>query len=256
MIEMTLANFLYTLRDSDQGKELLKGENFYFFRYCLEHIRDSKSQNFQDLWVLYEYNRICNGAYTKGNCVEFGAADGFNGSNTYLLESYNWSRLLSEPNPQWHEELFHNVDTGIVSKKCIHWESGKKIPFVSVSKDKQLSTIRDFMNSDYNSKIRHSQINSEFMVETITLYDFLNLYEWYKEIDYISVDTEGTELLILEKFFQENDGYKVKMFTIEHNYNPEVRENIYKLMTENNYERKFTEFSRWDEFFLHKDYIR
>jgi hypothetical protein len=38
--------------------------------------------------------------------------------------------------------------------------------------------------------------------------------------------------------------------SVEHNFNVDFRDRIYQLMTKNGYERKFIEFSRWDDFYF------
>jgi hypothetical protein len=53
-----------------------------------------------------------------------------------------------------------------------------------------------------------------------------------KEVDFISVDTEGTEFEILNAFpFQD---WKIRVFCIEHNFSKN-RPYIQKLMEKNNY---------------------
>ncbi|MEM1163471.1 MAG: FkbM family methyltransferase, partial [Pseudomonadota bacterium] len=69
------------------------------------------------------------------------------------------------------------------------------------------------------------------------------------EIDYMSVDTEGSELEILQAFdFKRR---YVKLFTIEHNFTP-LREQIHSLMTANDYVRRFPEYTRFDDWYIHR----
>ena len=57
-----------------------------FYTYLLLNRKKSKSQLFQDLFVLFNFNEKRNGTF-----LEFGATDGLSLSNTYLLEnSYEW----------------------------------------------------------------------------------------------------------------------------------------------------------------------
>ena len=53
--------------------------------------------------------------------VEFGATNGINGSNTYLLEDrFNWRGILAEPAKIFHNELIKNrkclIETNLVWK--------------------------------------------------------------------------------------------------------------------------------------------
>ena len=80
--------------------------------------------------------------------------------------------------------------------------------------------------------------------------DLLATYQAPEVIDYMSIDTEGTEYLILEAF--DFKKYNVSLFTIEHNYTPN-RELIFQLMKDNNYIRIFDNISRWDDWYIRAD---
>ena len=68
-----------------------------------------------------------------------------------------------------------------------------------------------------------------------------------KEIDYLSIDTEGSEYEILSGFdFNE---YDIKVITCEHNYG-EIREKIFDLLSANGYMRKLSKFSLWDDWYV------
>ena len=69
-----------------------------------------------------------------------------------------------------------------------------------------------------------------------------------KIIDYISIDTEGNELDILRKFNFKK--FKVKIFTIEHNFNEDKRWNIFLIMKKNNYKRVFKYLSYMDYWYI------
>ena len=112
-----------------------------------------------------------------GFFVEFGAGNGKDFSNTYLLEKiYNWNGILSEPCKSFHQELVKN-------RKC-------KINFNAVSNRSGLNVgFKEFKNKHY-SKINNDKKNISYFVKTISLIDLLNSYECPKEFDYLSIDTE------------------------------------------------------------------
>jgi hypothetical protein len=67
------------------------------------------------------------------------------------------------------------------------------------------------------------------------------------EIDYLSIDTEGSEYDILESFdFQK---YHVSVITCEHNYSP-MRDKLYSLFQKNGYKRKYEHISQFDDWFV------
>ncbi|MEL6721375.1 MAG: hypothetical protein AAFP82_21930 [Bacteroidota bacterium] len=70
----------------------------------LQLLPSSKAQLKQDLFVLSQLN-----FKKEGYFVEFGATDGVQLSNTYLLEkSFAWKGILAEPARCWQEQLQQN----------------------------------------------------------------------------------------------------------------------------------------------------
>ena len=66
-------------------------------------------------------------------------------------------------------------------------------------------------------------------------------------IDYLSIDTEGSEFEILNSF--DFSKFKFRIITCEHNYTP-MREKIFELLTKNGYTRVFKEISFNDDWYV------
>jgi FkbM family methyltransferase len=201
-------------------------------------INFSKSQIRQDIAALAisEFKQ-------KGFFVEFGATNGIELSNTYLLEkSYNWTGILAEPAAKWHNDL-ESTRNCYIEKKCVWSETGRKLKFVEVDYG-ELSTLKDFSDNDLHSKLRKK--STEYAVETISMNDLLEKYDAPEIIDYFSIDTEGSEYDILEKI--NYDKYKFNFITVEHNYT-KSRDKIYKLLRSKGYKRVFEEYSYWDDWY-------
>ena len=92
---------------------------------------------------------------------------------------------------------------------------------------RELSTIDSFSSSDMHSQMRKQ--GRKYQVKTISLEDLLDKYDAPSVIDYLSIDTEGSEFEILSSFNFEK--YKFKIITCEHNFTSN-REKIYDLLTE------------------------
>jgi FkbM family methyltransferase len=178
-----------------------------------------------------------------GYFVEFGAADGFHLSNTLMLEEVGgWQGIIAEPNKLYADSLKNracHIDT-----RCVYKNSGETLEFFSVNNFPELSTISNYADSDHWASRRSD--NLAYPVTTVTLDDLLNFYNAPETIEYISVDTEGSELDILSAFsFSRN----VKLFTIEHNFTNN-RDKIYRLMTDRGYIRILEQFSQWDDWYI------
>ena len=63
-----------------------------------------------------------------------------------------------------------------------------------------------------------------YITNTICLNHLIEFHNFDRNIDYISIDTEGNELNIIKKFNFKK--YSVNFFTIEHNFNNESRKKI------------------------------
>jgi FkbM family methyltransferase len=217
-----------------------------FYTYLLLNRKKSKSQLFQDLFVLFNFNEKRNGTF-----LEFGATDGLSLSNTYLLEnSYEWKGVLAEPSPQWYESLNKNRPNCKIINDCIYSESGKSLDFF-VSNSGVLSTIEEYRDSDLksmpgNSKIRNSGGYST-KVLSISLNDVFIKYFNSSPIDYMSVDTEGSEFEILNNFDFKKFGPSI--LTVEHNQSDQEQK-IDELLVKNGYLRYFKEHTQFDAWYI------
>ncbi|MFY8162205.1 MAG: FkbM family methyltransferase [Candidatus Kapaibacteriota bacterium] len=251
-IDSFLGKFQYILLKKGEYLALLDKSKFAIMPGLLEkfvnsnnmnqillNITNSKAQLFQDI-VCLEINNF----KTNGYFVEFGATNGLMGSNTHLLEkSFNWNGILCEPGINWHKELYLNRNCHI-DKSCVYFNSNSTITFFE-SVHPELSTIEDFKNSDQHSKSRF--LMKKYNVNTITLEDLLIKYNAPQNIDYLSVDTEGSEFDILNAF--DFSKYKFNFISVEHNFQKNKRDQIYNLLVKNNYKRIYSDISECDDWY-------
>jgi FkbM family methyltransferase len=202
-------------------------------------LQKSKSQLRQDLFVLSELDFKENGYF-----VEFGATNGIDLSNTHLLEKeFGWSGILAEPAKCWHQALKENRICNIETN-CVWRDSTSILEFNEVDVA-ELSTISSYKKADMHRHTRGG--GRSYPVNTISLDDLLKKYNAPKDIDYLSIDTEGSEFEILNNFTFSQ--YHFNVITCEHNFTP-MREDLLKLLTKNGYVRKFLGFSKWDDWYI------
>ncbi|MEM8841817.1 MAG: FkbM family methyltransferase [Pseudomonadota bacterium] len=214
-----------------------------FFEFALPRTKDAQGQLMQDLWVQFELGEINDGYF-----VEFGATNGITMSNSHILEkNYGWQGIVAEPNPDFHERLARERDCHI-SHKCVFSRTGEQVAFLCTEKG-MYSRMREIDPADHNEESMR-QNPTEIMVETVSLDDLLDQFEAPDVIDYMSVDTEGSELEILSAF----DFSKrfVKTFTVEHNFT-DMRGAIHDLLSSQGYRRRFPEYTRFDDWYIHQD---
>lgn len=210
--------------------------------FLLLNQRKSQGQLNQDLIAQYIHIKL--GRQSPGFFVEFGATDGIDLSNTLLLErDFGWTGLLIEPARIWHESLVANRRC-VIDFRCISNITGEHIAFWE-AEEPAYSSISAWKEFDYHSHLRSK--GKQYTVESVSLNDLLLQHGIIGVIDYLSIDTEGSEYEILRNFdFQE---FSFNFISVEHNFNAN-REEIFKLLTANGYVRKFEEFSLFDDWYF------
>ncbi len=204
----------------------------------------STSQLGQDLIALALADSKTSGFY-----VEFGATNGKDLSNTYLLEkNFEWSGILAEPAKSWHRDLRINRDC-YIETDCVWKESGVEVLFNEVPY-LELSTIDQYSAGDMHVESRKA--GRRYVVNTITLNELLAKYEAPYFIDYLSIDTEGSEFEILKEF--DFSRHEFGFISCEHNFT-QTRDEVMVLLESNGYKRVLTDLSRFDSWYVHDSLI-
>jgi FkbM family methyltransferase len=211
-----------------------------FSGLLLAQLGKSKSQLRQDLVAL-----AANGFKRNGFYVEFGATNGVELSNTYMLEKeFQWKGILSEPGLIWHHDLQVNRTASHIDYRCVWSSSGEELKFQQTD-DATFSTISKFSDSDSHVELRKR--SKEYSVATVSLYDLLQAGDAPTIIDYLSIDTEGSEFEILEAFDWKS--FSFNFISCEHNYS-KSRESLFNLLSANGYHRVLTEYSEFDDWYV------
>lgn len=206
--------------------------------YCKDKTLDelrlmSRSKDGQDIFVA-----IHNEFKPSGFFVEFGGADGLAGSNTYFLEKVlGWGGVIAEPCRGWHEDLRMNRAC-YISEKCVYKDSRSKVIFKENLRNLELSSIGSFSDE--------SDVE-QYEVDTISLNDLLDEVDAPEYIDYLSIDTEGSELEILESI--DWTARQFGVVTVEHNHKC-YRDDIQRLLESVGYKKVWTEISRNEDWFV------
>ena len=244
----------YEILNQAFEQDVFEEENKIFlkkFINCFKNAKDIKSQLYQDVFASF----VIGNQFDK-TFLEFGATDGLELSNSFMLENtLNWSGALSEPSPQWHKLLEENRKYTKIIKKCIWSESGKTLDFF-MSDRGNFSTLNEFIDSEKYSMPLNTEARKKagklITVETISLNDVIRKYFDNISPSYVSIDTEGSEFKILESFNFEK--YRPKVFTVEHNFT-ELQSKIDKLMASKDYERIFRKLTSFDAWYVSKEAV-
>lgn len=204
------------------------------------------SQIYQDV-VALAYSDIKRNGYF----VEFGACDGIDMSNTFMLEQqFGWTGILAEPARVFHKALSENRPNSKIDHNCIWSETDKTLPFFETEWHGGLSTVESYKDFDFATLPQHKGLREKgkiYDVNTVSLEDLLKKHDAPYEIDFLSIDTEGTEFEILSKF--DFTKYKIKLIMCEHNYTAS-KDSIYNLLTTKGYKRILENISYHDDWYI------
>lgn len=194
----------------------------------------SYSQIGQDISVIKYYNNKKNGYY-----VDVGAYDGVQFSNTYLLEkNYNWKGICVEPSPVTFPKLKECRKNSICINKAAYSKTGEILDF---SIDDMLSGITDCVDRHMIAKN-----GQKTKVETIRLDELLKQCNAPNFIEYLSLDTEGSELEILKSI--DFDNYKFGIIHVEHNNVEPRRSQMRELLISKGY--KYNRQNQFDDEYI------
>jgi FkbM family methyltransferase len=202
-----------------------------------------KGQAGQDKEILKLLNYKKNGFF-----LDIGCADAMTFSNTYVLEKdFNWTGICVDPRKA-SKESFQQHRTAIFEHSAIYTYSGK----IAFSDLGVYAGVNDVNVTD-KLAVNPRQV---YDVECITLNDLFNKYNVPSVIDYMSLDVEGAELLILETF--PFDKYRLLTASVEHNSHigqkqKEKADKIVEVMEKNNF--KLHRILCMDFVFIHKSLI-
>jgi FkbM family methyltransferase len=217
----------------------------HFTNYCAINCMNSNAQLFQDLLVIFLLKGKRNGSF-----VEFGATNGRDLSNTFALEEhFGWKGILAEPAKCWHSALKANRKAAI-DTRLVWSQTGAQLEFKE-TEIAELSTLNNLVDKDSNKARRVK--GTTYSVETVSLNDLLKTHNAPREIDYVSIDTEGSELAILQAF--DFADFDIKIMTVEHNFVEPNRQEVFKLLSGKGFMRLFESLSKFDDWYVKRSLI-
>lgn len=213
-----------------------------FNQFIIQNYSRSQSQLFQDLWVVWRLEKK-----TKGFFLDIGASDPVILSNTYLLEKeFGFTGLLIEPNPSLAQKLRVSRTSAVV-EKAVSPDGGIK--------RFQLATQPEFGKlADVSRKNEHklfTSLGEDINVQCDSLTNILDQNGAPQDIDFMSLDVEGHELLCLSTL--DFSRFAPKLICVEHNFRKD-RWKIQELLLEKGYVRDPVQPSFvWDDWWIRSD---
>jgi len=166
----------------------------------------------------FEQDKIVNDYFnnkTEGFFVDIGAADGIKFSNSKFFEEIGWKGICIEPNPKAFKDLIK-----VRTNKCVEKAVSNKVEiakfFQITEGPEQLSGLVDEFNEAaiyrINNDLQQNQSDYEYIEVECDLFE--NIVD-QNRIDFLSLDTEGNELKILQSI--DFDKFDIEVITVENN---------------------------------------
>lgn len=173
------------------------------------------SQLMQDKFVDEYLNQKEGGLF-----IEIGAHDGISCSNTLFFEEFrNWKGICIEPGPEEFKKLNENRKS-INVNCCISDYDGESEYTYIEGYSMMLSGLSESYNQSHQNRINNEVNHYGGNINRIKMpvYKLQTILEKHDitEVDYCSVDTEGSEFNIIKSI--DYDKTNIKIFSIENNY--------------------------------------
>ena len=162
--------------------------------------------------------------YSNGYFIEIGANDGFTASNTLAFENKkSWRGVLIEPSPNLFLSCCHfrsKEGNSIHCCACVPFDYKEKYVDIDYANLMSVSTTlsNDIKDLEKFKKTGKAHLNSfarklKFGAPAKTLTSILNSSNSPKNIDFMSLDVEGSELAVLSGL--DFDKYLIKYILVE-----------------------------------------
>jgi FkbM family methyltransferase len=152
----------------------------------------------------------------NGFFVDIGAHDGISINNTKLLEDLGWDGICIEPHPKVFQRLLLNRNCKKVN--CAVWDKDTKVKFLALTgPTEMLSGIYESYDPKHYQRIQFELQRDGGTSEIIEI-DALKFESIVtnEKIDFMSIDTEGSELQILERI--DYNKYDIELICVENNF--------------------------------------
>jgi FkbM family methyltransferase len=184
--------------------------------------------------------------FKTGKFLEIGCWDGELISQTSVLEQQGWSGVCVDPFPKHFSKRKCKLIKKAVSKDGFDRE------FIRVSIDRRYGGDVSYFSGFKDAVKAHLPLIEDYcdyqniIVQTITIDEIYSQTELPLYVEFLSVDTEGSELEIFQSI--DFNKYKFGLIVFEHNEEEDTKSGVGKILTENGY--RLIESLRCDDIYI------
>jgi FkbM family methyltransferase len=205
-------------------------------------VSESEGQLCQDIFAALIFDQKRGGTF-----VEIGVGSGKSISNTYLLEKkFGWKGLLIEPCRAFHDSIAQQR-TAKLETRAASSQDDAELEFFETTGNGEFSYASNAKTS--GGKAPSDKKFTSYKVRTATLNRIFSEHKMPNKIDFVSLDTEGSEVDILNGL--DFSKYQVGLFCIEHNDRAGFVSALDATLLPQGYRRVLAVTSAYDAWYLH-----
>jgi len=163
-----------------------------------------------------------------------------------LEKDFGWTGLLVEPNRSFHDGIAKSRNA-ILDKRAAASRSGSVLRFEEIVGAGEYSRLYDRRERQNTSL---GTVES-YDVVSVALSDLLAEVGAPEQIDYLSLDTEGSEIDILKGI--DFSKTKISVLTIEHNFEHRKLQQLDHVLLPHGYRRVLAGLSKFDAWYVHSE---
>lgn len=170
-----------------------------------------------DFRSQFGQDRLAIRLLSKGFFVELGANDGVSLSNTYAMEkTLGWNGICIEAIPDKYEQLKKNRSCICVSSLVDEVDDIEKTLIVPSYSIYRYGDLLSYIEGDRDGDMKKNQNDVSMTLKTKSLTTILTENNAPKLMEFLSLDTEGSELRILKGL--DFTRYNFKLICVEFNH--------------------------------------
>jgi FkbM family methyltransferase len=165
-----------------------------------------------------------------------------------LEKHFGWTGIIVEANPRWYKEICHNRECIAVNYAAFS-KPGVDLEFVDAG---AVGGLVSHLQNDIHANLRRERIGAGAVIKVPTdrVDNILKRYGAPGLIDYMSIDTEGSELEVLKSI--NFNMWRICLLTIEHGGVEQKRKSIAEYLLPYGYKRQRIWFEDW---YYHPNYL-
>ena len=236
----TVKNIVNTTTDKALAHKFLS----FLISDSFSEVPLSKSQLGQDFFALATSSKNANQFF-----VEIGGGDPIISSNSYLLQKgYGWNGIIVEPNPMFIDR--------ILLERC-HEGNVELYPYAIAEKEGPsdflpiglIGTLPEYIEGDFHGEQRKKLLSREKLItiEKKSPRTFVETVINGRKVDFLSVDTEGSEWEIIKHWPFEL--CKPQAICVEVN-NRAWKPELTSFLISHGYSQRMEKISKFDSWFI------